>query len=122
MMVLRGSVLAIALLGTACVVDEASVARQGIITGQQSDPGEFPATGQVVIGDTLICTATLIAPDVALTAAHCLEKPIFGSYGFTLDTDSSDGVDDVIPSSVWHQHPGFDNSVEKFLDLAIRND
>jgi uncharacterized protein (TIGR03382 family) len=129
MTVLRGSALAIALLGTACAVDgprgsidDTGVARQGIIAGQPSDPGEFPATGMIVIGDSLICTATLIAPDVVLTAAHCLGKPIFGSYGFTLDTDGADGTDNVIPATVWHQHPGFDDRVDEFVDLAIRND
>ena len=122
MMVLRGSALAIALLGTACAVDDVSVARQDIINGQPSEPGAFPATGMIVIGGSMICTATLIAPDVALTAAHCLGKPVFGAYGFTLDTSGADGTDNVVPATVWHQHPGFDDRVEEFVDLAVRND
>lgn len=122
MTVLRGSALAITLLATACVVDETSVASQAIIAGQTSDRGEFPATGMVMIADTLICTATLITPDVALTAAHCLATPRFGSYGFTLDTNSDDGTDEIVPASVWHRHPGFDGSAEDFVDLAVRND
>jgi len=122
MTVLRGSALAIALLGTACVVDDVSVARQDIIAGHPSDPGQFPATGMIVIGDALICTATLIAPDVALTAAHCLGDPVFGTYGFTLDTDGADGTDNVVQATVWHQHPGYDDRVDEFLDLAVRND
>jgi hypothetical protein len=70
----------------------------------------------------MVCTATLIAPDVALTAAHCLEAPVFGSFGFTLDTDSADGTQDIVPVSVWHRHPGFDDGVDAFVDLAVRND
>jgi uncharacterized protein (TIGR03382 family) len=122
MTVLRGSALAITLLGTACAIDETGVASQAIISGQASDPGEFPATGMLVIADTMTCTATLIAPDVALTAAHCLATPIFGTFGFTLDTDAADGTQDIIPVSVWHRHPGFDDGVDDFVDLAVRND
>src|SRR5882672_3342596 len=122
MMVLRGSALAITLLGTACAIDETGVASQAIIAGQTSDPGEFPATGMLVVADSMVCTATLIAPDVALTAAHCLTPPAFGAFGFTLDTDASDGNQDVVKASVWHHHPGFDDGVDAFVDLAVRND
>jgi uncharacterized protein (TIGR03382 family) len=122
MTVLRGSALALTCLVSACAVDEVGVARQDIIAGQASDPGEFPATGQLVIEDTMVCTATLIAPDVAITAAHCLDTPAFGRFGFTLDADDGDGTDNIIPVSVWHRHPEFDDRVEEFLDLSVRND
>jgi len=126
MMVLRGLALSLAIVATACTIDgtagEASRA-QGIIGGDQSEPSEFPATGMLVARDHLICTATLIAPDVAITAAHCLaEAPPFGDFGFTLDTDAGDGFGDVVPVAVYHIHPGFDPGVNAYLDLAVRND
>ncbi|MBC8067384.1 MAG: trypsin-like serine protease, partial [Deltaproteobacteria bacterium] len=127
MTVLRGSALAIMVVGTACAVERTApehtrAAAQPIIGGTLSEPGEFPATGMIVNGARLVCTATLIGPDVVLTAAHCLAQPTFGSLAFTLDTDASDGLDNVISSSVWHRHPGFDNGVDDFVDIAIRND
>jgi MYXO-CTERM domain-containing protein len=127
MTVLRGSALAITLIATACGIDSSPpertrTASQPIIGGAQSEPSEYAATGMLVAGDHLLCTATLIGPDVALTAAHCLTPPVFGTFGFTLDTDASDGVDNVVSASVWHRHPGFDDGVNEFLDLSIRND
>jgi uncharacterized protein (TIGR03382 family) len=76
----------------------------------------------LVVGTRLVCTATLIAPDVALTAAHCLVPPVFGSFAFTLDTDAADGIDNAVLASVWHAHPDFDSGVDDFVDLAVRND
>jgi protease YdgD len=35
----------------------------------------WKAVGKVQIGDTGFCTGTLIAPDLVLTAAHCLYEP-----------------------------------------------
>jgi len=125
MMVLRGSGLTIAILATACTVDAAGEASraQAIIGGDQSEPSEFPATGMLVARDHLICTATLIAPDVAITAGHCLSpEPEFGGFGFTLDSDGSDGFGEIVPVAVYHIHPGFDPGVDDFIDLAVRND
>src|SRR5215510_12829775 len=102
MMAQRSSVLAIALL-TACSVEavepvsRTSTRSQSIIGGDPSEPSEFLATGMLVARGRLICTATLIAPDVGLTAAHCLKTPQFGTLGFTLDTDASDGTENVFP-------------------------
>lgn len=127
MMVTRGSLLAIAILtSSACAVDEApSVAdrAQGIIGGDIAPDSRFPATGMLILRDHMICTATLIAPDVAITAGHCVNhKPAFGSFAFTLDTDASDGFTDPVPVSVTHTHPAFDDGVDDFVDLAVRND
>ena len=124
MLSVRGSILAVALLvlGAACAVEASASAHSAIVGGDPSAPSEFPATGMLVVRDGLMCTATLIAPDVALTAAHCLRPPRYGGFGFTLDTDEADGTADVIPVAIYHQHPAFDDSVDKFLDLGIRND
>jgi uncharacterized protein (TIGR03382 family) len=111
-------------VGSGDVVDARRTATtsQAIIGGETSGPDEFRATGMVVNNGHLICTATLIAPDVVLTAAHCLIPPVFGDLGFTLDTDEVDGIGDVVPSAMVHQHPDFDDSVDDFVDLAVRND
>jgi uncharacterized protein (TIGR03382 family) len=122
MMAYRSSILAIAVIASACSVDNTATRSSAIIGGNTSQPNEFPGTGMLVNGAHMLCTATLIAPDVAVTAAHCLIPPVFGDFGFTLDTDSSDGIDDVIPVSFYHQHPDFDEGVDGFLDLAVRND
>jgi uncharacterized protein (TIGR03382 family) len=121
----RSLVLAIAPLVAGCAVDAVEpVARtsQSIIGGDPSEPSEFMATGMVVTRGRLVCTATLIAPDVGLTAAHCLKTPDFGTLGFTLDNDASDGTADVIPIQFAHMHPDFDGRVDPYIDLSIRND
>lgn len=125
MMAQWSSVLAIALLFPACTVDrtdQVARASQEIIGGDPSEPSEFMATGMIVARGRLICTATLIAPDVGLTAAHCLKTPQFGSLGFTLDIDASNGTEDVVDISFAHMHPDFDDRVDPYVDLAIRND
>jgi uncharacterized protein (TIGR03382 family) len=122
MMAHRSSVLALAIIASACSVDRTATTSQAIIGGETSDPSEFPATGMLVVGNELRCTATLIAPDVALTAAHCLEAPMYGHFGFTLDTNASDGIAGVIPLKAYHPHPDFNGSVDDFIDLATRND
>jgi uncharacterized protein (TIGR03382 family) len=122
MMAIRSLAVATAIVASACSVEHTMTASRAIVGGGPSDPNEFPATGMLVVGDRLQCTATLIAPDVALTAAHCLHQPVFGTLGFTLDADASDGTADVIPIALFHPHPDFDEGVDAFLDLAVRND
>jgi uncharacterized protein (TIGR03382 family) len=125
MMAQWSSVLAIALLFPACTVEPTEPtarASQSIIGGDPSEPSEFMATGMVVARGKMICTATLVAPDVGLTAAHCLKEPPFGSLGFTLDIDASNGTDEVVEIKFAHMHPDFDDRVDPFVDLAIRND
>jgi uncharacterized protein (TIGR03382 family) len=121
-MAYRSLILAIAVIAGACPVDSSATASSTIIGGDTSAPNAFPATGMLVVGAHLACTATLVAPDVALTAAHCLTPPTFGDFGFTLDTDTSDGTDNIIPVRTTHQHPDFDDRVDEFLGLAVRND
>jgi uncharacterized protein (TIGR03382 family) len=114
--------------GAACTLDSAGppvatrTRGQAIIGGDLSESSEFSATGMIMAEGVLVCTATLIAPDVALTAAHCLHPPPFGALGFTLDSDAANGTDALISIKVTHQHPDFDGSVDPYVDLATRND
>jgi hypothetical protein len=121
----RSSVLAIALLMVGCSVDAVEPLgrrSQSIIGGDPSEPSEFMGTGMLVVRGRMVCTATLIAPDVGLTAAHCLKTPDFGTLGFTLDTDGSDGIENVTLLQFAHMHPDFDDRVDPYVDLAVRND
>jgi len=99
----------------------AGVIEQAVIGGDSTQPGEYPATGALIRGLTYRCTATLIAPDVAITAAHCLVDEGWGDFGFTLDADLTDRVDDIIPVLVHHQHPSFRDAGD-FTSIGQRND
>lgn len=73
---------------------------QAIIGGTPSAEADYPATGAllVVAGGGLfgqvVCTGTLIAPDVVLTAAHCTLDPTGGAitleyyFSFSLDVSA----------------------------------
>lgn len=66
------AVLAASLAIVACQ-DEPTGARVSPITGGATTSGD-PAVVALVLGGRLSCTATLIAPRVILTAAHCLPE------------------------------------------------
>ena len=122
-----GLALAIAVLGSACAVDAPApsadrTVSQAIINGDTSELNEFPATGMVMFGKRAVCTGTLIAPDVVLTAAHCLDTKGYGGFGFSLDLDGIDGIEDVVTSAVHHAHPSFDSRTNEFTDISVRND
>lgn len=63
------------------LVPSAGVLQQGIVAGTRSAADDFPATGVILyisddadspMGD-MICSGTLVAPDVVLAAGHCQE-------------------------------------------------
>ena len=95
-------------LVAACGVEVAEdSATRPIVGGHSAKPGDYPATGALVQGKGYHCTATLIAADVALTAAHCLVDVSGTGLAFTLDGDVSDGVFDAIPVFRALKHPDY---------------
>ncbi|MEC9397960.1 MAG: trypsin-like serine protease [Myxococcota bacterium] len=75
-----------------------------IIGGERSR--EFAATGALVYGSKAICTATLIAPDMALTAAHCVSGLASFEMGFRLGANPSSPTIDRAVARV-HKHPSY---------------
>ena len=68
----------------------------GIINGEDATADDFPMTGGMLMDATLnfggaggydmrmfVCSSTLIAPDVVLLAAHCID-PAAMTYGMRL--------------------------------------
>jgi MYXO-CTERM domain-containing protein len=112
-----------------------------IINGEAISTDEFPSAGQLIFGGTIdmwgmtmevtqpMCTATLIAPDVLLSASHCVEEffitfgmgelidPIYcisfeADLSWMADIDTYQGnpplPEDAVCSSAWVQHPDWD--------------
>jgi len=121
-----------------------------IIGGTRSNPGDYPPVGVLLTSGTdgifgpvasMFCTATLIAPDVVLTAAHCAEVEtlvyVGGAQGVTnyfslaLDVRSVEQTvtmpADAILIKQMVKHPGWDISalnttsggLVDFKDIAI---
>jgi len=111
-----------AMAGAAFVEPAFAEESQAIVGGVSTAEGEFPATGMLLKGRRYRCTATLIAPDVALTAAHCLGETGFGEFAFSLDRDMSDlEASDPIPVIAYHRHPDYQEQ-DKPTDIAHVND
>jgi MYXO-CTERM domain-containing protein len=110
------------LMMAGCAVEPLATRSHAIIGGDQSQANAYRATGALTATGRLRCTATLIAPDVVLTAAHCLDDPPFGYLGFTLDADLTDGVGGIVKALIAHRHPDFHEDGDDLRDLSDRND
>ncbi len=110
----------------------AAVLTLPIINGNFAEPGQFPAV--VAVRNTQVCTGTLIAPDLVLTAARCVHAPSLGlasqaevtaQTSVTLDTIDATGdggrtiaASDTVPISSYRV-PGDPDVGLVFLAEAV---
>jgi len=126
----------------------AALDEMGIINGEPITADEWPATAQVIVQGTMqgqpvtmpMCTSTLIAPDVMLSAGHCVDEMSMGititTVCFTFEADTtylSDPQynynpplpDDAVCSTGFVQHPQFDmntyppDGLSNWYDLSL---
>ena len=130
---------------------EIETSEHGIINGEPVGTDEFPSAGQLILqtvydmGDSSmpltqpLCTCTLIAPDVLLSAAHCVDEflvtfgfgelidPIYcvtfeEDLSWMADMDTYGGnpplPDDAICSSAFVQHDDWD-AMEMMTDTTL---
>lgn len=103
--------LGIAMSLAACVVDEGrpESTRQQVIAGDPIAADDYAAVGALMNYHGFVCTGTLIAPDVVLTAAHCLNSRYSFKLWFSLDTDVADlDIEGPHKAITYHQHPGYE--------------
>jgi len=96
------------LFGCLDVEWEVGEGTRSIIGGSPSPAGEFEATGALLSGGSVLCTGTLIAPDVVLTAAHCLSPLLAGGEtpSFTLALDANNAAaGDIYAGALGIAHP-----------------
>lgn len=118
-LITRGAFIASALTLTACAdtnEPETNSQNHEIVGGEVE--AAYPAVGAIVEGGNPFCTATLVRPDIVVTAAHCLTElegqPIqmyFGPNANDLDTGSVVGVE------AYRVHPSYAQDEE--ADIAI---
>jgi hypothetical protein len=58
-----------------------------IINGAVADENDYPMSGAVILTSSgfkaIVCSSTLIAPDVVLLAAHCVDPDALAAYGYS---------------------------------------
>jgi endonuclease G len=116
--------LALTLL-VGCADLQYGTAESEVIGGKASAPGEFPGVGALMYsfngsGPQAGCTGTLIAPDLVLTAAHCLDPGVVRDLmpGFTLALDTTVGTPTIVPAKATMKHEMFSsrNTIGDGLD------
>src|SRR5690349_18755974 len=78
------------LLLASLLISTSAFAAAPVVGGNAAKPGEWPDVALVVAPQAL-CTGTLIAPDVVLTAGHCIETHPFEVIVGTVDFSAPGG-------------------------------
>jgi len=121
---------ALGLLFSACMdagPDHVESNSQPILGGTAAVAGQFPTT--VAVMNAGLCTGTLIAPDLVLTAAHCVSASLLGVSSqeqvtnqtqVVLDTDNVfDGSGRAIRAAETIPNPGFSINALGDNDIAL---
>jgi secreted trypsin-like serine protease len=121
--------LVTAFLVVGCGEPAASDIRAGsfaVVGGAAVDAAEYPATGALIEwlatgAPLLLCTATLVAPQVVLTAGHCLVGRAAHLPDFTTLPDiASARRESIRHGSRAHVYPAFDSTATGSVhDLAL---
>jgi hypothetical protein len=77
----------------------------GIVGGEPVEPGAWPAVVGIRTQQN-ICTGTLVAPNLILTAAHCFSPPPIGNVGVDFG-DTMASPDFTLAATDWGVHPDF---------------
>ena len=87
-------------------------ADQAIVGGSDVPAGKWPDT-VAVLGETGVCTGTLIAPDVVLTAGHCADINPLTVIANTTDYAKAGGAKVKVARTV--AHPDWDSTYDVAL-------
>lgn len=110
------TIISLLFMGSGCQETALERSSSEIIGGQAGSIGEFPTTVVLGLGGGL-CTGTLIAPDLVLTAAHCItpslvnlssQQEVTAQIQIVFDTTSIFGNEGKrVSATETIPHPGF---------------